>query len=75
MLALAVSGSCCLGTTVAPWEENEHLRKENSAFRNVSIEEKESGKQPFCKKENGLGFPFPKPSFNLEIFHSGLLKG
>lgn len=25
-----------------------------------------------CKEESGLGFPFPKPSLNLEIFHSGL---
>lgn len=68
MLALAVSGSCCLGTTVAPWEENEHLRKEDSAFRNVSIEEKESGKQPTARKKMALGSPFPSPALIWRYF-------
>lgn len=75
MLALAVSGSCCLGTTVAPWEENEHLRKEDSAFRNVSIEEKESGKQPSARKKVALGSPFPSPALIWRYFTVDFRRG
>ena len=72
-----LSGSCCRRTTVACWEENEHLRREIWPLETqVPIEKKESGKQPICNEEScPWAPPFPEPSLNLETFHSGLLNG